>query len=111
MPYQNPEPGDPNELIGIELPGDELVTREMAAAFADEFAQLGLSRSEILALYRNPEYVGAHRAWRLLGDEEIARVVDDSVKVWGRFKCVVTDAPEPDVEPRWEPLRFIRLRS
>jgi hypothetical protein len=67
-----------------------------------------LGRSAILALYRNPEYAGAHRSWQLLGDEEISRVVDESLKVWGRFRCIVTDAPEPPVEPRWEPLRFFR---
>ena len=49
MPYDDPESDDPHELVGVELPGDETDTREMAAAFADEFAQLGFTREQILA--------------------------------------------------------------
>ena len=109
MPYDDPEPEDPQELVGVELPGDEAVTFEMAAAFADEFAQLGYTRAQILALYRKAEYAGAHRAWRLLGEEEIARLVDESLAVWGRFTCVVTDSSDHDAEP--VPLRFFRSRS
>ena len=81
----------------------------MAAAFADEFAQLGFTRAQILALYRKAEYSGAHQAWRLLGEDEVVRIVDESVAVWGRFTCVVTDKVDDDVEP--EPLRFVRPRS
>jgi hypothetical protein len=108
MPYDDPDPQDPQELVGVELPGDESVTREMAAAFADEFAQLGYNRTQILALFRTACYAGAHQAWQLLGDEEIARVVDESVNVWSRVRCVVTDGPE-EVEPR--PLHLVRSRS
>ena len=111
MPYDDPEPDDPQELVGVELPGDETVTREMAAAFADEFAQLGLGRAQILALYRKPFYSGAHQAWRLLGEDEIARVVDESLAVWGRFTCVVTDRVDDDAKPKPQPLRLVRHRS
>jgi hypothetical protein len=109
MPYDDPEFDDPQELVGVELPGDEAVTREMAAAFADEFAQLGLTRAQILALYRKAEYAGAHRAWRLLGDEAVARLVDESLAVWGRVRCVVTDRSDDEVEAA--PLRLVRPRS
>ena len=112
MPYDDPEPDDPQELVGVELPGDESVTREMAAAFADEFAQLGFTRSQILALYRKAEYTGAHQAWRLLGEDEVARIVDESLAVWGRFTCTVTDAKDGDLpDSVWQPLRFVRSRS
>ena len=110
MPYDDPEPDDPHELVGVELPGDESVTREMAAAFADEFAQLGHDRSQILALFREPFYVGAHQAWQLLGDQDIARIVDESLAVWGRISYVVTDRPD-DTGPRAEPLRLYRRGS
>ena len=111
MPYDEPEPDDPHELVGVELPGDESVTREMAAAFADEFAQLGLSRPQILGLFRKAEYAGAHQAWRLLGEDEIARVVDESLAVWGQFRIVVTDRVEDDAAPKPQPLQFFRPRS
>ena len=109
MPYDDPEPEDPQELVGVELPGDETVTLEMAAAFADEFAQLGYTRAQILALFRRAEYAGAHQAWTLLGQQAIAQMVDESLSVWGRFTCVVTDCTGDNVAP--EPLRLFRPRS
>ena len=109
MPYDDPDVEDPQALMGVEQPGDETVTREMAAAFADEFAQLGLTRSHILGLFRSAEYSGAHQAWRLLGEGEIARMVDESLAVWGRFACVVTDSVDDDPEP--QPLTLFRHRS
>ena len=111
MPYDDPEPDDPNELRGVELPGDEAVTLEMAAAFADEFAQLGFTRPQILGLFRRAEYTGAHQAWTLLGEDAIGKLVDESLAVWGRFTCVVTDSADHDVEPgadQGRPLRFFR---
>ena len=109
MPYDDPEPEDPQELVGVELPGEETVTLEMAAAFADEFAQLGFTRPQILGLFRRAEYMGAHQAWTLLGEEAIAKLVDESLEVWGRFTCVVTDSADHDAEP--QPLRLFRPRS
>ena len=111
MPYDDPEIDDPQELVGVELPGDETVTREMAAAFADEFAQLGLNRAQILGLYRQPHYAGAHQAWQLLGEDEVARIVDESVAVYGRFAWVVTDRADENTTPAPQPLRLFRRRS
>ena len=108
MSYDEPESDDPHELVGVELPGDETDTREMAAAFADEFAQLGFTRAQILALYRKADYTGAQRAWRLLGEEAITQLVDESLAVWGQLRYVVTDSPDHEAE--LAPLRFIRRR-
>ena len=111
MPFDDPEPDDPHVLVGVSLPGDDAAIGEMAAAFADEFAQLGFSRAQILALYRKADYAGAHQAWRLLGEDEIGRIVDESLAVWGRFRCVVTDRVDDDAKPGPQPLRFFRPRS
>ena len=109
MPYDDPEPDDPQELVGVELPGDESVTREMATVFADEFAQLGLGRAQILALFRKAEYSGAHQAWRLLGEDAVARMVDERLALLERVTGVVTDRVEDNREP--EPLTLFRRRS
>ena len=115
MPYDEPEFDDPHELHGVGLPGDETITYEMAAAFAEEFAQLGYTRPQILALFRKAEYAGAHQAWTLLGEEVIAQLVDESVGVWGRFTCVVTDSPVNNADKAEDavtkPLRLVRSRS
>ncbi len=96
MPYDDPDPSDPQMLVGVTLPCSAAATREMAETFADEFAQLGLARARILALYREPFYAGAHEAWQHLGDTEIGRIVDESLRVWGRYRFVVRDSVDDD---------------
>ena len=109
MPFDDPESDDPLEFVGVELPGDERSTWEMAAAFADEFAQLGFTRAQILALFRREEYGGAHRAWSILGGPEIERLVDDSLAVWTRVRRVVSDSPDEEMEML--PLTLFKRKS
>jgi len=40
MPFQDPDPTDPNMLVGVVLPADAEATREMAYVFAEEFARM-----------------------------------------------------------------------
>jgi hypothetical protein len=75
-------------LVGVLLPGDEESTREMAYAFAEEFASLGKSRDEILWLFANPFYAGAHQAYRVLGKAAVAAIVDECVQVWSAVRIV-----------------------
>ena len=88
MPYDEPEPDDPNVLVGVALPAGPEATREMAEAFADEFAQMGMSREQLLRLFANPFYAGAHAARQLLGEAEIQRLVDESLRVYGHRHLV-----------------------
>ena len=83
MPYREPDPSDPNVLIGIGVLADAESTRDMAWVFVEEFARLGYDARRILGLFRTPFYAGAHRAWRALGETEIAAIVDQCVGVWG----------------------------
>ena len=83
MPYHDPDPSDPNVLVGVELPASRRSIEEMARAFAEEFARLGYDARRILSLFRTPFYAGAHGAWRALGETEIAAIVDQCVGVWG----------------------------
>ncbi|HEY7817438.1 MAG TPA: hypothetical protein VIG29_04415 [Vicinamibacteria bacterium] len=94
MPYRDPDPSDPNLLVGVSLPGDEETTREMAAAFAEEFALLGFDQERLMALFRRPHYEGAHRAYLLLGEEEIRCIVTEATSFFGRFRVVIHDGPE-----------------
>jgi hypothetical protein len=98
MPYHEPDPSDPNVLVGVSLPGDEETTREMAAAFAEEFALLGFDEERLMSLFRRPHYEGPHRAYVLLGEEEIRKMVVDAVRFFGRFRVVVQDRPEEQTQ-------------
>ncbi len=75
MPYDDPEIDDPQMLVGVSLPGDEENTREMAEAFADEFAQMGFGAAQILEMFRTPFYAGAHRAYSLLGEPAVRGLI------------------------------------
>ena len=103
MPYDAPDPADPLQLVGIGVACDTDAQREMAGVFAEEFARLGYDRDRLMHLFRNPFYAAAHRALRILGEAEIERLVDETVKVWGRVRLVDHDCPEPRRLPEGEP--------
>lgn len=88
MPHGEPDPSDPSMLCGVSLPGSEETTREMARVFAEEFARAGLGEAQIKALFRDPFYGAAHRAFLLIGPEEIDAMVAESAAVWGRVRLV-----------------------
>jgi hypothetical protein len=82
MPYDEADPTDPQMLVGVILPGGPEAMRAMAAVFADEFARLGHTERQILGLFENPFYAGAHAALRVLGEETVRAVVADAVASW-----------------------------
>ena len=89
MPYDDPDPSDPEMLVGVMLPSGPEAMRDMAYVFAEEFARMGYGREQILSLFRNPFYAGAHGAYRALGPDAVAAIVDECVAVWGRAKPVL----------------------
>ena len=91
MPYKDPDPTDPNMLIGVVLEADAEATRDMAYVFAEEFARLGYSREQLLWLFRNPFYGGAHGAYRALGKKETLAIIDECLNVWGSIRVSVQD--------------------
>jgi hypothetical protein len=86
MPFKDPDPTDPNMLVGVVLPADPEATRDMAYLFAEEFARMGYTREQLLWLFKNPFYGGAHGAYQALGETEILAIIDECVKVWGRIR-------------------------
>ena len=108
MPYRDPEPDDPHELVGVSVPADRESMREMAATFAEEFAALGYDESHLLNLFRQPFYAGAHLAYQALGEVEIHRIVGESLAVWGHCRIVVSDAAGAEAEG---PKQLVQLGS
>ena len=88
MPWEDPDPEDPMVRVAVALPGDEAAQREMAWAFAEEFARLGYSEQQILGLFRHSFYAGAHHAFQCLGEETILDILRETVGVWGRVRLV-----------------------
>ena len=83
MPYNDPDPTDPNVLVGVVLPADAEAMREMAYVFAEEFVRMGYDGKFLLALFQNPLYAGAHGAYRTLGEEAILTIIDECLAAWG----------------------------
>jgi hypothetical protein len=88
MPYGEADPNDPQMLVGVMLPGGPEAMREMAAVFADEFARLGYTERQVLGLFEDPFYAGAHAALRALGKEAVRAIVADAVAAWPAGRIV-----------------------
>jgi hypothetical protein len=86
MHYKDPDPDDPHLLVAVMLPADEQTVRKMACVFAEEFAFMGYNKSEILNIFQNPYYTGAHGAYRALGEEVIRAIIDECTNVRGQVK-------------------------
>jgi len=91
MPFKDPDPTDPNMLVGVLLPADAEATRDMAYVFAEEFARLGYTREQLLGLFKNPFYGGAHGAYRALGENETLSIIDECLNVWGQARISILD--------------------
>ena len=88
MPYNDPDPSDPNVLVGVELEVDEDAAKDMAYVFAEEFARLGMDKEKLMGIFSKSEYAGAHRAYLQLGENEIETIVDECISVWGSVRII-----------------------
>jgi hypothetical protein len=105
MPFSDPDPTDPNMLVGVMLPADAEATRDMAYVFAEEFARLGYTREQLLSLFKNPFYGGAHGAFRALGEKETLAIIDECLNVWG---CICVRVQDVQIV---QPLRSVQAVS
>jgi hypothetical protein len=91
MPYKDPDPTDPNMLVGVILPADAEAMREMAYVFAEEFVRMGYTREQLLWLFKNSFYGGAHGAYRALGENGTLSIIDECLNAWGTIRSTVQD--------------------
>jgi hypothetical protein len=91
MPYQEPDPSDPQMLVGVVVPGGPDSLREMALVFAEEFARLGYSARQIVGLFEDPFYAGAHAALRALGRDAIRIIAEDAARAWPPIRIIDTE--------------------
>ncbi len=91
MPYNDPDPNDPNVLVGVVLPADAEAMREMAYVFAEEFARMGVDGEHLLSLFKDPFYAGAHGTYRALGEETIQSIIEECIQAWGGIQFSISD--------------------
>jgi hypothetical protein len=82
MPHADPDPTDPLALRGVEVPAEEGDVLAMARGFAEEFAASGWDEAGLLAIFRNPFYLGPRLAYDQLGDARIREIVSEAARPW-----------------------------
>ena len=82
MPHGDPDPTDPLTLRGVEVPAEEGDVVAMARGFAEEFAASGWDEARLLAMFRNPFYLGPHLAFEQLGEARIKEIITEALRPW-----------------------------
>ncbi len=73
------ESEDPFEMVGVLVPTEpgEDATGLMARSFVEEYALMGFTAGQILHLFRNPFYAGAHMVHKQRGEAYVQEIIDD----------------------------------
>jgi hypothetical protein len=84
MPKDEFDFEDPLELNGMALLTEEDTTDVMCECFIEEFMRLGYSAKQVLALFRNPHYVGLNLVLERRSEEFIRRKISEIFARRGR---------------------------
>jgi len=84
MPKDEFDFDDPMELNGMALLSDEDTTEPMTECFIEEFMRLGYNHKQVLALFRNPHYVGMNMVLQNRGEEFVKENIREIFTRWGR---------------------------
>ena len=68
MPKDEFDFEDPLELNGVAFATEEDTTDAMCECFIEEFMRMGYSPNQILALFRNPHYIGMNMVLEKRGE-------------------------------------------
>ncbi len=84
MPKDEFDFDDPMELNGVGFVCHEDTTDAMAECFIEEFLRLGYNHKQILALFRNPHYLGMHMVLEKRGEPFVRERITEVFARWGR---------------------------
>ena len=84
MPKDEFDFDDPMELNGIGFLCEEETMDEMADCFIEEFMRLGHNHKQILALFRNPYYLGMNMVWQNRGEIFVRERIAEVFARWGK---------------------------
>ncbi len=84
MPKDEFDAEDPLELNGVALVTEQDTTDAMCECFIEEFMRMGYSPEQILALFRNPQYMGMHMVLEKRGEQFVRGRVAEVYAKWGR---------------------------
>jgi hypothetical protein len=84
MPKDEFDFDDPLELNGVALLTDEDTSSAMAECFVEEFMRMGYSHKQILALFRNPHYLGMNMVLQNKGEPFVRDIITEVFARWGK---------------------------
>ncbi|MHB1306005.1 MAG: hypothetical protein ACYC23_02860 [Limisphaerales bacterium] len=84
MPKDEFDFEDPFQLNGMAFLTQEDTTNDMAECFTEEFMRMGYSHQQVLALFRNPHYLGPHMAFEKRGEPFIRGLIAEVFARWGK---------------------------
>jgi hypothetical protein len=84
MPKDEFDFEDPFELNGVALQTDEDTTDDMCECFIEEFMRMGYNAKQVLALFRNPHYLGMNMVMEKRGEEYVRKRVAEVFARWGK---------------------------
>ena len=84
MPKDEFDFEDPFELNGMAFMTHEDTTNDMAETFIEEFMRMGYGHKQILALFRNPHYLGPNMALEKRGEPFIRELIGEVFARWGK---------------------------
>jgi hypothetical protein len=104
MPKDEFDFEDPFELNGMAFMTHEDTTNDMAETFIEEFMRMGYNPEQLLALFRNPHYIGPNMAFEKRGEPFIRDLIADVFARWGKVVTwPVAAGILPAVEPGFRP--------
>ena len=86
------EGDDPMGLVGVAVPEGEADL--MAMCLVEEFVRLGMSDGQLLAMFRNPFFCGAHAIYRARGEDWLKGVIQRVRAQWGRPRFTTHESME-----------------
>jgi hypothetical protein len=119
MPKDEFDFEDPLELNGIALLTEEDTTDAMCECFIEEFMRMGHNASQVLALFRNPHYLGMNMVLEKRGEQFVRDCITDVFARWGRLATLPVLAsqtasampPAPETPPEGHAAQSITLHS
>ena len=84
MPKDEFDLEDPLELNGAVLMTPEDTTDAMCECFIEEFMRMGYNHKQILALFRNPHYLGPHMVLQKRGEPFVRDQIAEIFARWGK---------------------------
>ncbi len=84
MPKDEFDPEDPMELCGVGLVTDEDTSEAMTDCFIEEFMRLGYNHKQLLALFRNPHYIGVNMVLQNKGEQFVRNRIAEAFAAWGK---------------------------